>query len=141
MNEEVLAQRLHQLRQALLAVYGVVLTLLVIVLFGDLADFYAELPAGWSVMWFLTTFASIPMGVFLLVGKTWRRIALTERRGPAMAYLMAGFFNLFSLAIYSSIMAYEPVMFCVPGGFGLIVLLVYARVYHYEDRVRDENFP
>src|SRR3989304_6060948 len=141
MTEDGLAQRLQQLRSALLAVYGVVVTLLIIVVLGDLRDFFSEAPAGWFTMWFLTTFASIPMGIFLLAGKTWRRIPLIERRGPGMAYLLAGFLNALSLALYSSVAGGEPSLLCLPGGYGLIVLLVYARVYHYEDRVRDENFP
>jgi len=141
MTEDVLTQRLQQLRSALLVVYGVVVTLLVVVLFGDLRDFFSEAPAGWFTMWFLTTFASIPMGIFLLVGKTWRSIPLIERRGPGMAYLLAGFLNALSLALYSSVAGGEPSLLCLPGGYGLVLLLVYARIYHHEDRVREETFP
>ncbi|MEW6567176.1 MAG: hypothetical protein AB1449_03240 [Chloroflexota bacterium] len=140
MSEDVLARRFQQIKQALLAVYGVVVSLLVVVLFGDLYSFYAELPAGWFTLWLLTTIASIPMGIFLLVGRTSKSIPLTERRGPALAYLMAGFVNFFSLALFTSYQN-EPVFFCVPGAYAFTLFLIYARVYTIADRVRDETFP
>ncbi len=141
MSEGILDRRFRQIKQALLVLYGVVVSLLVIVLFGDLYSFYAALPAGWFTLWLLTTFASIPMGIFLLVGRTWKPIPLTERRGPALTYLMAGFFNFFSLGVLTTYQTYEPVFFCVPAAYALGLLGIYARVSTIADRVRDETFP
>lgn len=141
MSEEVLERRFQQIRQALFAAYGVVLSLLVIVLFGDLYSFYGVLPAGWSALWLLSTFAVIPMGIFLLAGRTWRPTPLPQRRGPAMSYLLAGFLNFLSLAVFTQYQAYEPSFFCVPAAYGLGLVLVYIRVYTMADRVRDETFP
>lgn len=142
MSEENIGRRFQQIRLSLLAVYGVVVSLLVMALFGDLRYFAGEAPAGWFTLWFLTTVAGISMGVFLLVGRTWRRLPLKERRGPAMGYLLAGFVNSLSLVVFTSMSGSpEGVCFIVPAGYALGLFLAYARVYTLEDRVRDETFP
>lgn len=141
MIPDILGLRLQQIRQALFAVYGVVVSLLVIVAFGDLYAFYGDAPAGWFTLWLLTTVAAIPMGIFLLAGTTWKPIPLRERRGLGMAYLLAGCTNFFSLALFIQIQSYEPVFFCVPVAYALVLFVVYLRVYTMSDRVREETFP
>jgi hypothetical protein len=132
---------LRRYRAALPAVFGVVGSLLVIAAAGDLRDFYAELPIGWTALWLVTTLAVIPIGIFLLAARRWRFVPLRDRRNPAMAYLVAGLINLLSFSIYVQVTSYDPSFFCIPFGAALALMTLYALIYVRADRKREETFP
>jgi hydrogenase-4 membrane subunit HyfE len=134
-------ETLQRARAALPAIFGAVGTLLVIAAAGDLRDFYAELPAGWTALWLVTTLAVIPTGIFLIVARRLRFLPLKERRDTAMAYLVAGFINLLSFSIYVQVTSYDPSFFCVPLAAALALLILYALLYVRADRKREETFP
>ncbi len=136
MLDEHALQRLKVLREVLLVGSGVVLTLLLTV-FRHGGE---SLPFGWTALWLITTLGCVPMGVFLLIGRTWRDVPLGLRRGLVMGYLLAGFVNFFSLALnvmYTSEVA--PIL-CVPLAYALGLGVVYLRLFRGESKA-EELFP
>lgn len=139
MNDDKKIQALHQNQKALLVIYGIVGTLFLLSLAGDIDR---ETPWGWFVLWFLTTVSSIPFGIVMLTGRWWKEIPLEKRRGTAMGYLIVGFVNLISLALdlrwYS--MSY---IFTVPLAllYGVALLLVNIRLRGMGITEKEELFP
>jgi hypothetical protein len=136
MADERALQRLKVLREVLLVSSGIVLTLLLTV-FRQGGE---SLPFGWIALWVITTFGCVPMGIYLLIGSSWRAVPLGSRRGPAMGYLLVGFANFFSLALnvmYTSEVA--PILF-VPLVYALGLGAVYLRLFRGEGKA-EELFP
>ena len=77
----------------------------------------------------------------LLIGGGWRKLPISQRRGTAMGYLLAGFVNSFSLAVHMSATAPGVPVYVLPVGYGLVLMVVYARVYAAEDKAKEELFP
>jgi len=96
MTDEKRIQALNENQKALLVIYGIVGTLLLLSLAGDTNH---EAHWGWFVLWFITTVSSIPFGIVMLIGRWWKEIPLEMRRGTAMGYLLVGLVNLISLAL------------------------------------------
>ena len=140
-EEEKYTRYLHEFSRALLVVLGIVFTLLVNVMAGDLLQYRYGAPFGWFVLWLITTVGSIPLGTTLLIGSGWRKLPISQRRGPAMGYLVVGFMNFFSLAIFMLGSAPGVPAYAMPIGYGLVLMLVYARVYASEDKAKEELFP
>jgi len=140
MTEQVFTARHVALRRALPAIYGCALTLLFTVILGDLRYFAGEAPAGWFVLWGLTTLACVPAGLLLLVNRWWGSIPLKARRGTAFGYLMVGFINLVSLGFFS---VNEAGVLCLlaPIPYAALLGLIYLRVFWMEDRDSGEVFP
>jgi hypothetical protein len=141
MDIDIRTRRLQSLRSALPAVYGVVGTLFVLAVAGDLRYFYAEAPLGWYTLWLVTTFGSLIAGGLLLSARRWKPFNLVERRGPAMAYLLVGLINLLGLAIYAQVTVWDTAFFCAPLAYAIGLMAVFARVYVIEDRNKAETFP
>lgn len=136
MLDEHALQRLKVLREVLLVGSGVALTLLLTV-FRHGGE---SLPFGWTALWLITTLGCVPMGIFLLIGRSWRDVPLGLRRGLVMGYLLVGFVNFFSLALnvmYTSEVA--PIL-CVPLAYALGLGVVYLRVFRGEGKA-EELFP
>lgn len=136
MLDEHALQRLKVLREVLLVGSGVVLTLLLTV-FRRGGE---SLPFGWTALWLITTLGCVPMGIFLLIGRSWSDVPLGLRRGLVMGYLLIGFVNFFSLALnvmYTSEVA--PIL-CVPLAYALGLGVVYLRLFRGESKA-EELFP
>jgi hypothetical protein len=140
-EEEKYTRYLHEFSQALLVVLGVVFTLLVVVVSGDTMWYGHGAPFGWFALWFITTTGSIPLGVAMLIGGGWKKLPISRRRATAMGYLLVGFVNFFSLAVHMSTTAPGIPIYILPVGYGLVLMVVYARVYNAEDKAKEEMFP
>lgn len=139
MSEQRALRRLATLKRDLLIVVGVAFTLLILATVGDID--LTETPIGWLALWIVATLGSIPMGIALLIGPSWRSVALSARRGIAMGYLIVGFINLLALAMHLIHASNAVPFFMCPVGYGVLLLAVYARVYASDDRVEEELFP
>ena len=139
MSEQRALRRLATLKRDLLIVVGVAFTLLILATVGDID--LTETPIGWLALWIVATLGSIPMGIAILIGPSWRSVALSERRGIAMGYLIVGFINLLALAMHLIHASNAVPFFMCPVGYGVLLLAVYARVYASDDRVEEELFP
>ena len=140
MTDDVFQRRLERLRRWLPAIYGCVLTLLVAVILGDLRYFTGEAPVGWFLLWGVTTFGCVPLGILLLLQRSWGSIPLKERRGPAFAYLLVGFINLTGLGFFSLNEA-DILFLLLPVPYAALLGMVYLRAYWMEDRDGGEVFP
>jgi hypothetical protein len=140
-EEEKYTRFLHEFSRALLVVLGIAFALLVFVIAGDTKPYMHETPFGWFTLWLITTIGSVPLGSAMLIGSGWRKLPISQRRGPAMGYLVVGFINFFSLAIFVLGSAPGVPAYLVPIGYGLMLMLVYARVYGAEDKAKEEMFP
>jgi len=140
-EEEKYTRYLHVFSRALLVVLGIVFTLLVVVVSGDTMWYGHGAPFGWFSLWFITTLGSVPLGVAMLIGSGWKKLPISRRRGTAMGYLLAGFVNFFSLAVHMSTTAPSVPVYVLPVGYGLALMVVYARVYNAEDKAKEEMFP
>lgn len=58
-----------------------------------------------------------------------------------MGYLLAGFVNFLSLAVHMFTTAPSVPVYVPPVGYGLALMVVYARVYNAEDKAKEEMFP
>ena len=139
MTDEKKIQALHENQKALLVIYGIIGTLLLLALAGDTNH---EAHFGWFVLWFMTTVSSIPFGVVMIIGRWWKEVPLEMRRGTAMGYLLVGFVNLISLALdlrwYS--MSY---VFTIPLAlfYGAGLLVVNTRLRAVGNGEKEELFP
>ena len=138
MSEDKLNRALREFKQALLVIFGIALSLLVIALSGT--EPRLAVPWGWSALWVATTVGSIPLGIVMLIGSWWRKLPLVERRGPAMGYLLVGLINFISLSLELLWETSGTLVIC-PIVYGLLLLPVYVRVYNVEDREKEELFP
>jgi hypothetical protein len=137
-SEEKLNRALQEFKQALLVVFGIALSLLVISLSDSTSR--QSVPWGWSALWVATTLGSIPLGVVMLIGSWWRKLPLAQRRGPAMGFLLVGLFNFVSLSLELLWETSGSLVIC-PIAYGLLLLPVYVRIYNVEDREKEELFP
>lgn len=138
MSEEKLNRALHEFKQALLVIFGIALSLLVISLSGT--EPQISVPWGWSALWFATTIGSIPLGIVMLIGSWWRKLPLVERRGPAMGYLLVGLINFISLSLEWLWETSGTLVIC-PIVYGLLLLPVYVRIFNVKDGEKEELFP
>jgi hypothetical protein len=140
-EEEKYTRYLHEFSRALLVVWGIVFALLMFVVAGDVNPYRHETPFGWFTLWLIATIGSVALGSAMLIGSGWRKLPISQRRGPAMGYLVVGFTNFFSLAIFMLGSAPGVPAYAVPIGYGLVLMLVYARVYASADKANEEMFP
>ncbi len=141
MTQDLTLHRLEMLRRGLIGIYGCVLTLMLVVIMGDLSNLSDQAPVGWLFVWGVTTLASVPVGILLLLQRPWGTVPLKARRGTAMGYLLVGFFNLFSLGLLTMIGSGWPFFFLMPIPYAAIIFVVYLRVFWLEDRDSGEIFP
>ncbi len=142
MSEQRALRRLATLKRDMLIVVGVAFTLLILAAVGD-TRFSSSgfIPVGWLGLWIVSTLGSIPLGIVLLIGPSWRSVSLRERRGIAMGYLIVGFVNLLALAMHLMHASNAVPFFMCPVGYGVVVLALYARVYGSDERIEEELFP
>ncbi len=136
MADEQALQRLRLIREGLLVGGGIALTLLVTVFRAP----GESLGFGWGALWLITTLGAVPLGILLLVGRSWKGIPLASRRGPAMGLLMIGFVNFFSLALNVMFNSEVAPILCVPIAYALGLIAVYLRVFRGEAKA-EELFP
>jgi hypothetical protein len=141
MSEDKVARALLQYKQTLLVILGIVFTLWVIALTGDAVYHLYGVSAGWFGLWLATTIGSIPLGIAMLISNWWRNLPLIDRRGTAMGYLLVGFINFISLALHLRFLGKAISLVCIPVVYGLMLIIVYVRVYVAEDKDRETLFP
>jgi len=83
------------------------------------------------------------LGIVMLVGSWWRQMPLVDRRGTAMGYLLVGFINFISPAFLARWYSSASYVFTIPLAlaYGIVMLIVYARLNTVKQGEKEELFP
>lgn len=141
MTEDQGQRSLGSFRQGLWFMLGSAVALFAVAVGGDLRYQGYGFPAGWFVVWLVTTIGSMSIGAAMFISPAWRRVPLADRRGTALGYLSVGFVDFLGVAIHLSLDSSGPAFWYIVAGYALTLGLIAAVVLARKERVREELFP
>ena len=90
-----------------------------------------------GIVWFFLQVALTPPGFFLLLGKRWKEMPLTQERiNTVFGYLVASLLLLFVPAIFGA----DSLYYIFPAGYFILILSLYLRIRKKPSN-SDEMFP
>jgi hypothetical protein len=137
----LMSARLQSFKILLGFFLGIAFTLLVVLVGDGLLSQSYGFPLGWATLWLVTTIGSIPLGIVMLIGGSWRALPIGERRGTAIGYLSVGFLNVLGLAVRTASDYSGPGLWYLVVIYGLLLLVVYAATRPERVASGEEMFP
>jgi len=139
MTPEYLQKQLEIWKRALLVGLGASVTLLATAI-ADIPDSPPPHFPGWFAVWFMLQLATTPAGFALLVGKSWRALALSDRLNTAFGYLGVAWITLLAFGFKAGSSAPGALSLLVIG-LGVVLAMGYVRLRRTRANAPEEMFP
>jgi hypothetical protein len=137
----LMTSRLQSFKYLLGFFLGIAVTLFVVLVGDGLFSQSYGFPFGWVALWLISTIGAVPLGIVMLIGRSWRSFPLSERGGPAMGYLMVGFINTLGMAVRTAFDYPGPGLRYLVVIYAMVLFVVYAATRPERVPKEEEMFP